>query len=227
MIAAVSMAEERLAASRKTVFAAARLPAAIAGAAEIAPILRGACAIPSATEAGAYKRFILDFRTGPAVLNYVNGVELGALRQAGVATPDHTIRTKNYPLIVPPPEAGGLDRFEQAVGAAVARFAADYHAYFARHNARQATPKRELDPVPRVILVPGLGLFGLGAQRQGRARSPPTSRCRRSRPSPTPRRSAGSNRSARPICSTWNTGRSNRRSSARRPKRRSPARSRW
>ena len=164
MIAAVSMAEERLAASRKTVFAAARLPAAIAGAAEIAPILRGACAIPSATEAGAYKRFILDFRTGPAVLNYVNGVDLGRYSQAGVATPDHTIRTKNYPLIVPPPEAGGLDRFEQAVRAAVARFAADYHAYFARHNARQATPKRELDPAPRVILVPGLGLFGLGGK---------------------------------------------------------------
>ena len=166
MIAAVSMAEERLAASRKTVFAAARLPAAIAGAAEIAPILRGACAIPSATEAGAYKRFILDFRTGPAVLNYVNGVDLGRYSQEGVATPDHTIRTKNYPLTVPPPEAGGLDRFEQAVRAAVARFAADYHAYFARHNARQATPKRELDPAPRVILVPGLGLFGLGGTAQ-------------------------------------------------------------
>src|SRR5207245_5258524 len=37
-----------------------------------------------------------------------------------------------------------------------------YHAYFARHNARQHSPKRELDPMPRVILVPGLGLFGLG-----------------------------------------------------------------
>ena len=45
---------------------------------------------------------------------------------------------------------------------AVDRFAADYHAYFARHNPRQEVPKRELDPMPRVILVPGLGLFGLG-----------------------------------------------------------------
>ena len=162
MIAAVSLAEECLAASRKTVFAAGPLPTAIAGASEVAPILRGACAIPSATEAGAYKRFVLDFRTGPAVLNYVNGIELQRYAQAGVATPDHTIRTKNYPLIVPAPEAGGLDRFKQAVGTAVARFAADYHAYFARHNARQPVPKIELDPAPRVILVPGLGLFGLG-----------------------------------------------------------------
>ena len=162
MVAGVSLAEERLARHRKSVFAAASLPVAIASAAEVAPILRGACAISSPIASGAYKRFILDFRTGPAVLDYVNGAELSRYGQAGVATPDHTIRTKNYPLIVPSPEAGRLDRFKTAVCEAVDRFAADYHAYFARHNARQTVSKRELDPMPRVILVPGLGLFGLG-----------------------------------------------------------------
>jgi len=162
MIEAVSLAEERLTRRRKHVFPAARLPAALAGATEVAPILRGACAIASPTEAGAYKRLILDFRTGPTVLDYVNGAELQRYGQAGVATPDHTIRTKNYPLIVPPPEAGRLDGFTTAAREAVDRFVAEYHAYFARHNARQAVAKRELDPMPRVILVPGLGLFGLG-----------------------------------------------------------------
>ena len=164
MIAVVSLAEGRLARRRNaTVFAAAALPAAIAPAAEVAPILRGACAIGSPTEAGAYKRFVLEFRTGPTVLDYVNGAELARYSQAGVATPDHTIRTKNYPLIVPAPVAGGLDPFKTAVREAVDRFAADYHAYFARNNARQAISKRQLDPMPRVILVPGLGLFGLGS----------------------------------------------------------------
>jgi rhamnose utilization protein RhaD (predicted bifunctional aldolase and dehydrogenase)/NAD(P)-dependent dehydrogenase (short-subunit alcohol dehydrogenase family) len=162
MIAAVSLAEEELARRRKTVFAAARLPAAVAGAAEVAPILRGACAIADPAGSGAYRRFILEFRSGPAVLDYVNGAELLRYGQAGVATPDHTIRTKNYPLVVPAPELGQLDRFKQAVRSAVDRFVAEYHAYFARHNARQEVPKRELDPMPRVILVPGLGLFGLG-----------------------------------------------------------------
>src|SRR6516162_3824383 len=162
MIAAVSLAEVELERRRKTVFAAARLPAAIAGAAEVAPILRGACAIADPAGSGAYRRFILEFRSGPAVLDYVNGAELLRYGQAGVATPDHTIRTKNYPLIVPAPEPGQLDRFNQAVRSAVDRFVAGYHAYFARHNARQEVPKRELDPMPRVILVPGLGLFGLG-----------------------------------------------------------------
>jgi len=63
---------------------------------------------------------------------------------------------------VPPPERGRLDAFAAEARAAVERYAADYRAYFARHNAASAVPKRELDPMPRVILVPGLGLFGIG-----------------------------------------------------------------
>jgi rhamnose utilization protein RhaD (predicted bifunctional aldolase and dehydrogenase)/NAD(P)-dependent dehydrogenase (short-subunit alcohol dehydrogenase family) len=163
MIEAVSLAEERLARRRNAiVFPAARLPQGVAGAAEVGPILRGACAIPSPTAAGAFKRFVLDFRTSPTILDYVGGAELGRYSQMGVVTPDHTLRTKNYPLLVPAPEPGRLDDFRTAVRAAVDRFVTHYHAYFARHNPRQAAPKRELDPMPRVILVPGLGLFGLG-----------------------------------------------------------------
>jgi rhamnose utilization protein RhaD (predicted bifunctional aldolase and dehydrogenase)/NAD(P)-dependent dehydrogenase (short-subunit alcohol dehydrogenase family) len=162
MIAIVSLAEERLARGRRNVFAPAALPPALADPAEVAPVLRGACALPDPAVSGNYKRFVLDFRGGPAVRNFVDGAEVKRYGLAGVATPDHTIRTKNYPLIVPPPERGDLDRFAGAVRAAVDWFAVDYHAYFARHNASSAAKKRELDPAPRVILVPGLGLFGLG-----------------------------------------------------------------
>ena len=159
MIDIVGRAEERLARGRKSVFAAATLPPSLARVAEAAPILRGACALPDPNTPGLWKRFVLDFRDGPAVLDFVGGAELSRYGLAGVATPDHTIRTKNYPLIVPPPEPGLLDDFAAAVRAAVERFTADYHTYFARNNKGD---KHELDPAPRVILVPGLGLFGLG-----------------------------------------------------------------
>jgi rhamnose utilization protein RhaD (predicted bifunctional aldolase and dehydrogenase)/NAD(P)-dependent dehydrogenase (short-subunit alcohol dehydrogenase family) len=162
MIAAVSLAEEQIARRRRTVFVRARLPETVAAVTEVAPILRGACALTDPAGSGAYKRFILEFRASPAVIDYVNGAELGRYGRAGVATPDHTIRTKNRPLIVAAPEPDRLDTFRRAVRDEVDRFVAEYHAYFARHNARQAAPKRELDPMPRVILVPGLGLFGLG-----------------------------------------------------------------
>jgi rhamnose utilization protein RhaD (predicted bifunctional aldolase and dehydrogenase)/NAD(P)-dependent dehydrogenase (short-subunit alcohol dehydrogenase family) len=162
MIDIVGRAEGRLARGRKTVFPGAALPQVIAAASDIAPILRGVCALTDPAERGLYKRFVLDFRGGPAVRNFVDGVDLARYGMAGVATPDHTIRTKNYPLILPPPAAGRLDEFAAAARAAVERFVADYHAYFARHNAAFGGQKRELDPAPRVILVPGVGLFGLG-----------------------------------------------------------------
>jgi rhamnose utilization protein RhaD (predicted bifunctional aldolase and dehydrogenase)/NAD(P)-dependent dehydrogenase (short-subunit alcohol dehydrogenase family) len=162
MIAIVTLAEECLSRGRKSVFAAASLPDAIADAAEIAPILRGACALPDPATQGSFRRFVLAFRGGPDVLDFVNGAELARYALAGVATPDHTIRTKNRPLLVPPPEKGRLDDFAAAACGAVERFVADYRAYFARNNAVFKVKNRELDPAPRVILVPGVGLFGLG-----------------------------------------------------------------
>src|SRR6202045_493182 len=121
MIALVTLAEERLARGRKSVFAAAALRAETADVAEIAPILRGACALPDSAMSGLYKRFMLDFRGGPAVRNFVDGAELARYGLAGVATPDHTIRTKNYPLILPSPGRGHLDRFASEARAAVER----------------------------------------------------------------------------------------------------------
>jgi rhamnose utilization protein RhaD (predicted bifunctional aldolase and dehydrogenase)/NAD(P)-dependent dehydrogenase (short-subunit alcohol dehydrogenase family) len=162
MIALVTQAEERVARGRAHVFIPRSLPAQIAVVAEVAPILRGACAIPDPNIAGAYTRFVLAFRTGPALRNFVDGAEIERYGRAGVATPDHAIRTKGWPLIVPPFEAGDLNAFAITVSEAVDQFTADYQAYFARNNALSPIPKRELDPMPRVVLVPGLGLFGMG-----------------------------------------------------------------
>src|SRR5438045_2534351 len=162
MIEFVTLAEERLQRGRKT-FVKAQLPSGLARTAEIAPILRGACAISRDEQAGTVKRQILCFRTSPAILDYVNGAELAHYSQAGVVTPDHTIRTKNWPLIVPAPEAGKLDEWKREVEKAVVDFVSRYDDYFGRNNACAEPKKKELDPLPRVILVPGKGLFGLGA----------------------------------------------------------------
>src|SRR5215469_7160411 len=162
MIHFVTLAEERLGRQRKE-RVEAELPANIASLPEIAPIVRGAVALNRNASAGTAKRQILNFRTGPAILSYVNGAELGRYSQQGVVTPDHTIRTKNWPLLVPAPEAGKLDEWKRVVKEAVDGFVAHYHAYFERNNVRAEPKKKELDPLPRVILVPGVGLFGLGA----------------------------------------------------------------
>ena len=168
MIEFVTLAEERLKLQRKS-RAAATLPSSLASLADIAPILRGAVVIEKDANAGAAKRQILDFRSNPQILDYVNGAELARYSQVGVVTPDHTIRTKNWPMIVPAPEAGKLEEWAGEVHAAVDAFVARYHRYFETNNAKSPVKKTELDPLPRVILVPGLGMFGIGASAKDAA----------------------------------------------------------
>ena len=166
MIAAVTLGEERLKRGRKAVFVSAQLPQELANSAEIAPIIRGACTLKDEKIDGAWKRFILEHRGGDAVVNFVNGAELARYSQAGVVTPDHTIRTKNWPLVAPAPEAGKLDDFKESLRSAVSNFVGKYQTYFESNNARVGSSRKPLDPMPRVVLVPGLGLFGLGRSKK-------------------------------------------------------------
>ena len=168
MIEMVTLAEERLKRGTKTL-AQANLPARLASVADIAPMLRGANALVNDRREGIAKRQILCFRTNEKILRYVNGAEVARYSQQGVATPDHTIRTKNWPLIVPAPDASRLGEWEKVARDAVDGYVARYHEYFARNNARVNGVKKELDPYPRVILVPGVGLFGLGASAKDAA----------------------------------------------------------
>ncbi|WP_085938004.1 bifunctional aldolase/short-chain dehydrogenase [Enhydrobacter aerosaccus] len=163
MIELVTLAEQRLAKATRKIFPGAALPATPARAADVAPILRGLLSIPARSGGReAAQRFVFEFRTSPEILAYVNGKEVARYSQQGPVTPDHAIRTKPTPLVVPAPEAGKLDVFKAAAKEAFDKYAADYHAYFLRHNGTQVVARKELDPVPRVVLVPGVGLFGLG-----------------------------------------------------------------
>ncbi len=157
MIAAVSDAEAAIAANRKNRNVTIDIPDNLASLAEIAPVIRGACAIRD-DATGAHKRFVLDHRCDRRILDYVNGAELDRYSQQGVVTPDHNIRIKNLPLLLPVPDEDFAEKCRQAV----TDYVSGYHAYFERNNALHDGAKTELDPMPRVALVPGIGLFGLG-----------------------------------------------------------------
>ncbi len=161
MIRMVGRAEKHIRkAARKKTFAAAKMPKKIAPAADIAPLLRGLISRPKGD--GGHDRFILEFRSNRAIRGFVDGKEAKRYACQGTATPDHVIRTKQKPLIVPAPIAGKPEAFARAAATALEAYESDYHAYFARNNKGQKIKKTELDPMPRVILVPGVGLFGVG-----------------------------------------------------------------
>jgi rhamnose utilization protein RhaD (predicted bifunctional aldolase and dehydrogenase)/NAD(P)-dependent dehydrogenase (short-subunit alcohol dehydrogenase family) len=165
MIEMVSLAEEFIARNRKS---APPVPQrATTAVAEIAPIIRGACSAKDDKIEGAWRRPVLEFRANDAVLNFLAAKDLEQHAAAGVLTPDHTIRTKNWPLVLPAPAKPG--DFATAARERVGQFIARYHDYFERHNKRAGGNKHELDPLPRVVLVPGLGLFGLGRSKKDAA----------------------------------------------------------
>ncbi|MGB6543437.1 MAG: bifunctional aldolase/short-chain dehydrogenase, partial [Xanthobacteraceae bacterium] len=169
MIEMVSLAEDFIARRRKAVAVTAPASGKTAALAAVAPIVRGACSLKDEKTEGAWHRLALEFRSSAAVLAFLNNKELGRLGESGVITPDHTIRTKNWPLVLPAPEPGKLDDFRVAAHQGAARFVTRYRQFFERHNARVGGGKRELDPLPRVVLVPSLGLFGLGRCKQDAA----------------------------------------------------------
>jgi len=122
----------------------------------VAPRLRG--------RLGRSKRVVLGFDDSPGVLAFTSSVDAPTLSQVGPATPDHTIYTKRLPCFVdlarstddPLAVWDALDR-------SVERFVGDYTAYFEAHKFVGA---ELVDPLPRVVLVPGLGMFTAGRDRR-------------------------------------------------------------
>ena len=85
--------------------------------------------------------------TSEAARRFATRDDLAVVSQVGPATPDHVLRTKRVPLI----------------GRDVAGYAREYEAYVERCRARLG--ERTLvpvDPAPRVVVDPDLGVLGAG-----------------------------------------------------------------
>jgi rhamnose utilization protein RhaD (predicted bifunctional aldolase and dehydrogenase)/NAD(P)-dependent dehydrogenase (short-subunit alcohol dehydrogenase family) len=163
MIDLVSVAEAYIAG--RAVPAAATAPTVLKGHGGF-PVLRGLLARKAATP--GLERWVFDCRDTAETRALVDDPRLGDWAVRGVATPDHVIRTKRRPLVLP---ALGVDL--AAWGAKASRaldaYVADYETYFADHAPHAGAPKTMLDPLPRVVAVPGVGLIGLG-RNAGEAR---------------------------------------------------------
>jgi rhamnose utilization protein RhaD (predicted bifunctional aldolase and dehydrogenase)/NAD(P)-dependent dehydrogenase (short-subunit alcohol dehydrogenase family) len=162
MIAAVSALESSIAASPHGVLPPAALPASLPAVEDVAPVIRGACVEEKEPGTKDYDQFILDFRSSNRVLEYVNCRDLAEMSRKGAMTPDFIVRTKNRPLVLPAPDAADMAGFKMAVHEAVRQYREEYEAYFTLQKVATGSDACMLDSLPRVVLVPGIGLFGLG-----------------------------------------------------------------
>ncbi|WP_416905129.1 bifunctional aldolase/short-chain dehydrogenase [Micromonospora echinospora] len=89
---------------------------------------------------------VLSRYDDPTVRAFLGRADLAAVATRGPVTPDHVLRTKRVPL----------------VGTDVAGYAEEYRRYVAEHQGRARAALTMLDPAPRVVLDPELGLLTAG-----------------------------------------------------------------
>jgi len=119
-------------------------------AAAIAPALRGAVSERA--------RKVLRFEDSDEVLQFASSPRVSDLAWVGAATPDHMLNTKRYPLVVPVDDPRDTTGLMEAIRGAVRTYVAENVAHYERFR----TDEPLLDPAPRVVLVPGLGMWTVG-----------------------------------------------------------------
>ncbi|TMV09187.1 bifunctional aldolase/short-chain dehydrogenase [Ruegeria sediminis] len=124
----------------------------------VLPLLRGAIADVSGGRDDAMP--VCDLRNAPDVMEFLKRSDLAALATRGTASPDHVIRIKGAPLVLP---KAVWSQGSQAIQEAVRAFADEYAAMFERQAARAEEPKTMLRPDPKVVWIEDVGIVGLGA----------------------------------------------------------------
>lgn len=120
---------------------------AAAAAPSAAPVLREDLArLRALMSEAAGRPLVVRRHTDAAVQRFVDRPDVGDLATRGPLTPDHVIRTKRVPM----------------VGRDVAGYVADYHAYVDRNRERARSPISPVDPAPRIVLDPELGMLAAG-----------------------------------------------------------------
>lgn len=164
MIEAIDRAEKRIAEGNPKPFGHASKNVhkeKLASISDIAPILRGAIALPGKEE-GRPRRFIMEHRSNDDILDFCGAPNVADLVRRGNATPEHVIHIKRYGISLPVPYAHDLEGWAQIVKDSVASYVSGYKEYFERNNARVGGGKTMLDPMPRIFYIDGIGLFSAG-----------------------------------------------------------------
>jgi rhamnulose-1-phosphate aldolase/alcohol dehydrogenase len=127
-----------------------------ARAAALAPLLRGL--------ASTDRPQVGHFTGTPEVLYFLAREKHPALAALGTSCPDHFLRTKVRPMVLDLPPAAPLDQAAARLRELHAAYREDYRAYYERHKQEGDPPMRGADPA--IVLVPGIGMFSFGADKQ-------------------------------------------------------------
>jgi rhamnulose-1-phosphate aldolase/alcohol dehydrogenase len=122
-----------------------------ATASELMPLLRRHLTVAN-TRVG-------HFDDSAEVLEFTGSKRCAELAALGTSCPDHFLRTKIRPLVLP----ANLEIAKRNAADAIARYSAEYRAYYERWRRPDSPPMRA--PTPAVILMPSVGMFAFAKDK--------------------------------------------------------------
>src|ERR1700675_3377306 len=125
-------------------------------AAALMPLIRG--------KISRDEREVGHFTDGPEVLEFVNSRTLDRLAPLGTSCPDHFLRTKIRPLVLPyDHQSDNVDTLANSLDVLLEAYRDDYSAYYQRCKRPNSPAMR--DPNAVIYLVPGIGMFSFAKDK--------------------------------------------------------------
>ncbi len=137
-------------------FAALPEPERRARAAALAPTLRSIASLD--------KIMVGHFSDDERVLDFLASAEAPRLAELGTSCPDHFLRTKIKPLLLDLSADASTEQAIERLRELHQSYREDYQAYYDRHADADSPAIRGADPL--IILVPGVGMFSYGKDKQ-------------------------------------------------------------
>ncbi|MCT2224280.1 bifunctional aldolase/short-chain dehydrogenase [Microbacterium paraoxydans] len=110
------------------------------------------------------KPMVGHFTDSDVVLDFLASEKAPALAALGTSCPDHFLRTKVKPLLLDLPATATLEEQTERLRELHAAYRADYQAYYDAYATAESPAIRGADPL--IVLVPGVGMFSYGANKQ-------------------------------------------------------------
>ena len=132
-------------------------------AASIMPTIRGTISANVRDDQGANPK-VGHFDDSDTVLDFVGGEKLAGLAALGTSCPDHFLRTKIWPLVLPfDPAKDSVEQLAARIKPAIEAYREKYAGYYDRCKRPNSPRMRDANPV--VYLVPGVGMITFAADK--------------------------------------------------------------
>jgi rhamnulose-1-phosphate aldolase/alcohol dehydrogenase len=110
------------------------------------------------------KPMVGHFTDSDVVLDFLASANAPKLAALGTSCPDHFLRTKVKPMLLDLPANAPVEKVKERLAELHEAYRKDYTTYYEKHATAESPAMRGADPL--IVLVPGVGMFSYGANKQ-------------------------------------------------------------